>query len=75
MKDLLLRLRKLRINLNYTQEYVGYCLGITQKAYSKIENGESQLTVERFIQLVTIYGVSPADFFQKLMYFEGADFA
>ena len=75
MKNLLLRLRKLRINLNYTQEYVAYCLGITQKAYSKIENGESQLTVERFIQLVTIYGISPADFFQKLMYFEGADFA
>jgi transcriptional regulator with XRE-family HTH domain len=74
MKDLLLKLRKLRINLNYTQEYVAYCLGITQKAYSKIENGESQLTVERFIQLVTIFGISPQDFFQKLIQLEDSTF-
>lgn len=66
MKELLVKIRNLRISLNYTQEYVAYCLGITQKAYSKIENGKSQLTVERLIQLTTIYGIRPSDLFSHL---------
>jgi transcriptional regulator with XRE-family HTH domain len=66
MKELLAKIRNLRVNLNYTQEYVAYCLGITQKAYSKIESGKSQLTVERLIQLTTIYGIRPSDLFTHL---------
>jgi transcriptional regulator with XRE-family HTH domain len=65
MKELLEKIRNLRVNLNYTQEYVAYCLGITQKAYSKIESGKSQLTVERLIQLTTIYGIRPSDLFSQ----------
>ena len=70
MKELLEKIRKLRINLNYTQEYVAFCLGITQKAYSKIESGKSQLTVERLLQLASIYGIRPADLLsqQPLIY-------
>ena len=55
-------MRLLREANGYTQEYVGSVLGIEQNTYSKLETGQSKLTVERMKQLSELYKVDP-DFF------------
>lgn len=34
------------------------------RAYSKIESGETQLTIERLNELITILGIAPHEIFQ-----------
>ncbi len=36
---------------NFTQEYMATCLQLSQRAYSNIENGQTQLTVERLFEI------------------------
>jgi len=38
----------------YTQTYMAHRLGMTQKAYSKIETGETKLTVHHLLQIADI---------------------
>lgn len=54
-------IRKFRENRNYTQEYVATQMGISQNAYSKIENNYTQLTVKHIKQLSKILEVSILD--------------
>ena len=56
------KLRLLRLKNNLTQENVAYELGISQKAYSKIENGQVRLTQDRVILLSKIFNVSTSEF-------------
>lgn len=41
----------------YSQAYLAQRMGITQKAYSKIETGETKLTVQHLIQIADILEV------------------
>jgi transcriptional regulator with XRE-family HTH domain len=41
----------------YSQAYIGQRMGMTQKAYSKIETGETKLTVHHLIQICDILEV------------------
>jgi len=50
-KMIAMAIRDRRLKLNYTQEYVAFKLNISQNSYSKIELGQSHLTLIRFIQL------------------------
>jgi transcriptional regulator with XRE-family HTH domain len=36
---------------NYTQEYMAEVLSISQRAYSSLENGQTQLTVDRLVDV------------------------
>lgn len=56
------KLKEIRLKNNYTQEYVASELGITQKAYSKLENGQTCLSQDKIMKLVKVYNVSP-DYF------------
>ena len=56
------KLKEIRLKNNYTQEYVASELGITQKAYSKLENGQTCLSQDKIMKLVQIYNISP-DYF------------
>lgn len=56
------KLKEIRLKNNYTQEYVASELGITQKAYSKLENGQTCLSQDKIIKLVKVYNISP-DYF------------
>lgn len=54
-------LRNRRRELNYSQEYVAEKLGITQKAYSDIENGKTILKNKIRLKLAKILDLSPPD--------------
>lgn len=56
-EEILAKLRALRAQHKYTQAYVAFCLGISQRAYSKIETGETQLRIEHLHKFSEIYQV------------------
>jgi transcriptional regulator with XRE-family HTH domain len=58
-------MRILREANGYTQEYIASELGINQNTYSKLEAGQTRLTVDRVRKLAGIYKVDPDYFFSK----------
>ncbi len=54
IKEVPVKIRKIREKRNYTQEYLASSLGITQNAYSKIELGYTKLSLERVLQIAII---------------------
>lgn len=54
-------IRKYRELRNYSQDYVARKMGISQNAYSKIENNITQLTVNHVKQISQILEVSIMD--------------
>jgi transcriptional regulator with XRE-family HTH domain len=54
-------LRKYRELRNYSQDYVARKMGISQNAYSKIENNITQLTVNHIKQISQVLEVSMMD--------------
>ncbi len=54
-------IKKNRELRNYTQEFVAKQMNISQNAYSKIENGYTQLTVNHLMELSRILEVSIVD--------------
>jgi transcriptional regulator with XRE-family HTH domain len=58
------RLKKIRELKNFSQDYVAERLKITTRAYSKIETGETKLTIQRLNQISIILGISAMDILQ-----------
>ena len=56
-----IKLKQLRELKNFTQEYVAQQLGLSTRVYSKIETGETQLTINRLNEIATILGVDPIE--------------
>lgn len=56
-----IKIKQIRELKNYTQEYVATQLGLTTRAYSKIESGETQLTINRLNEISSILGVEPLE--------------
>ena len=52
------RIRALREDNDYTQQFVADKIGITQRKYSYIETGTQQLTAEILVALSHLYKVS-----------------
>lgn len=50
-----------RVDKHMTQREVAEKLNISEAAYSKIERGATQVSVERLIQIANVFEVSPAD--------------
>lgn len=48
------RVKNIREQRNYSQQYVASKLGVSQKAYSKIETGETKLSVDNLMKLSEI---------------------
>jgi transcriptional regulator with XRE-family HTH domain len=55
------KIRSARLEKEYTQDYLGEKLGMSQKSYHRIENGHSQLKVETLLKLSTILEVDVTD--------------
>lgn|SRR5690554_5752380 len=56
-----MKLKKIREDRHYTQEYIANKLGISIRAYSKIERGETQLTINRLKEISAILNFSPSE--------------
>lgn len=48
----------------YSQSYLAQRLGITQKAYSKIETGETKLSVQYILDIADILDIEVNDLFE-----------
>jgi transcriptional regulator with XRE-family HTH domain len=58
------RLKKIRVEKNVSQDFLAKKIGITQKAYSKIENNETKLNVEVLQKISEILDVPVETFFK-----------
>ncbi len=56
-----IKIKQIRELKNLTQEYVAQQLGLSTRAYSKIETGETQLTINRLNEISAILGVGPIE--------------
>lgn len=52
------KLKKLRENKKFTQEYIGKLLNTTQQQYYKYEKGIQEIPVHHLITLAKFYGVT-----------------
>ncbi|HSD13886.1 MAG TPA: helix-turn-helix domain-containing protein [Flavobacterium sp.] len=57
--DLCSTIRKVRELKGFSQDYVAIQLGISQRAYSKIENNLTKLDWSRIEKLSQLFGMSP----------------
>ncbi|MGV7108065.1 helix-turn-helix domain-containing protein [Flavobacterium sp. U410] len=53
-----LKLKRIRELKNLSQEHIANQLGLSIRAYSKIETGETQLTINRLNEISRILGIS-----------------
>lgn len=60
------KIRRLRKQKNYTQSDMAEQLNITQRAYSKIENNEVQLKIDRLEEIARLLNVSAKDLLPDL---------
>jgi transcriptional regulator with XRE-family HTH domain len=68
MNDVGEKIRLQRLTKNFSQEYMAFMLDISQAAYSKIERGETVLTLPRVYEIAEILQVSPFSFMPKPKY-------
>jgi transcriptional regulator with XRE-family HTH domain len=66
MNDLGLKIRNIRASKGFSQEYVANELGIKQAAYSKIESGKSDLTINRLYEVAELLQVSVYDLMENV---------
>ncbi|MGG7034083.1 MAG: helix-turn-helix domain-containing protein [Flavobacterium sp.] len=56
-----IKIKQIRELKNLTQEYVAGKLNLSTRAYSKIETGETQLTINRLNEISEVLGVKPVE--------------
>jgi transcriptional regulator with XRE-family HTH domain len=56
-----IKIKQIRELKNVTQEYIANQLGFSIRAYSKIESGETQLTINRLNEISYALGVDPIE--------------
>jgi len=54
MKTIINKIRSIRIQKGYTQEYMSIQLGITQKTYRRLENGNGKIDFKRLQKISKI---------------------
>jgi transcriptional regulator with XRE-family HTH domain len=55
------KIKQIRELKNITQEHIANQLGLSTRAYSKIETGETQLTINRLNEISRILGIDPIE--------------
>lgn len=54
-------IRKIRREKDLTQEYMAFEMGISQKAYSDIENSKVKVNIDILNKVSAILGIRPSD--------------
>lgn len=57
------KIRKIRIQRHYSQEYLAFKLGISQSYYAKIENGKKEISINMFFSILTLLETDFISFF------------
>jgi len=65
MKTIISIIYKRRQQLNYAQSYVASKMKLSQKQYSRIESGETNLKLDDFIRLCRILNIHPCDVLEE----------
>ena len=68
------RIRIQRIIKNYSQEYMGFMLEISQPAYSKIERDETEITLMRIYEIADVLKVDPLSLIPPSKYGSGINY-
>jgi transcriptional regulator with XRE-family HTH domain len=55
------KIKKLRELKNFTQSHIASELGITQSAYSKMEQGETEISYTKISKIAEVLGISPEE--------------
>lgn len=58
-EKVILRLKQIRLSKNWSQEMTAKAIGITQNAYSRLEGGNTKITMDRLFQLAEAFEVCP----------------
>lgn len=56
--DYLIRIRNLRKENGYTQEYIGHVLNVSQRTYGDYEQGKTRIPLDSMIKLAELYDVN-----------------
>ncbi len=59
------KLRQLRLDKGYSQEYMAELLEVSQKTYSNIENNKSPISVERLLKVIHEYQIDASVFLSE----------
>ena len=62
-----LNIRKKRISLGFTQQYMAEQLNKSQNYYNKIEVGRTKLTLVTLIKICEIFKISVGDFLDPII--------
>ncbi|MDR0537957.1 MAG: helix-turn-helix transcriptional regulator [Tannerellaceae bacterium] len=63
MNEVCSNIKKYRECRRYTHEYMAKQMGITQPAYTRMENGQTRITLPRLSEIAEILGIEPAALF------------
>ena len=66
VKEAIKLIRKMRIEKNYSQEYLASKLNISQSYYGRIENGKANLDLETLNEILVVLEIDCIDFFAKI---------
>lgn len=61
-------IKNLRLEHNYTQEYLATCLEISQKSYSNLENGEKSITLDLLKKIADCYNMSCRELLERIAF-------
>ena len=56
--EYIVRMRNLREDSDYTQEYVAHVLGTSQTMYARYERGANEMPIRHLLSLCKLYQVS-----------------
>ncbi len=65
------KIRIKRVTKGLSQEYMGWTLGISQAAYSKLERDETEISVMRVYEIAEIFEISAFELMPKPKYGSG----
>ncbi len=54
VNDIRKRIKKIRVEKGYSQEYMADMLSISQNAYHKLERGRTRINLKKFIEIAKI---------------------
>lgn len=55
------KIKSIRMNKGYSQEFMASKIGVSQRAYSKIENEETKLDIDKLLKISDILEVEPSE--------------